>query len=72
MIYEMTAGAAAAKRRQRGPTISEMRRGRKKHRREQEAAGVQASRKSAKAVACKDGIATEFGWQGAQRKGSRH
>ena len=32
---------------------------------------MQASRKSAKAVACKDGIATEFGWQGAQRKGSR-
>ena len=37
--------------------------GRKKHQREQEAAGVQVSRKPAKAVACKDGIATEFGWQ---------
>ena len=53
MIYEMTAGAAAAKKRQRGPTVSDRLRTEEA---QQMAAGAQASRKAEKAMAGKDGV----------------
>ena len=54
MIYPMTAGAAAAKKRQRGPTISEARQA--KEAADQKAAGAQSSRPTAKPSACEDGV----------------
>ena len=54
MLYPMTAGAAAAKKRQRGPTISEARQA--KEAADQKAAGAQSSRPTAKPSACEDGV----------------